>query len=94
MRRRIALDHRQFQQELDALIASARLQHDTAGMLLGRVMSAIEAKAAADASFISTFGHLMPSAIASYAHNHMGLSEDEAMMAWINTLRDAVGVWQ
>ena len=80
-----------FQRDLDALIVSARERHDTAGMLFERVVAAIEAKAASDASFVAAFAHLLPPAVASYQNQNIPSPEDEAMMARLGTLRNAIG---
>ena len=80
-----------FQRDLDALIASARVQHDTAGLLFERVLAAIDAKSASDATFVATFGHLLPPAVASYQNQNIPSAEDEAMMARLGTLRNAIG---
>ena len=80
-----------FRRDLNALIVSARLQHDTAGMLFERVMAAIEAKAAADANFVAAFGHLLPPAVSTYQQDYSIPQQDDDMMARIDQIRNATG---
>ena len=80
-----------FRRDLDALITSARLQHDTAGMLFERVMAAIEAKAASDANFVAVFGHLLPPAPVNYQQGYSVPHQSDDMMARVHQIRDAVG---
>lgn len=81
-----------FRRDLNALIVSARLQHDTAGMLFERVMAAIEAKAASDANFVAVFGHLLPPAPVNYHQQGYPVpNQSDDMMVRVHQIRDAVG---